>query len=240
MLCSQEHLVCVHWHWTCLGTTVSTVRDGCCVPAVPAVTSMACNLFFSMSWNAQLMMMTMLENSVLYLSVCSIQQRSVLFVAAVVSVEINRRCYFWSAPISVSTEGVQDRCPHQSRTMSSEVGKEVWISSVCEWSKEILIGEAASVDLECHNSEKSEAGSYFLSVVNFFCTFGYFCVAIWHLLDEDDIFMSEFFSDLHMWKGLTGNSTSDDLVQMWMSNYWQCLRTFFCMQDKCPSCSLSR
>lgn len=31
--------------------------------------------------------------------------------------------------------------------------------------------------------------------------------------------MSEFFSDLHMWKGLTGNSTSDDLVQMWMSNY---------------------
>jgi len=64
-------------------------------PLVQAFMGMACRLLFIADENAELMVVTMLKNGVLYLRLCSISV-TVLIATVVISTEINRWHYFWS------------------------------------------------------------------------------------------------------------------------------------------------
>jgi len=65
-------------------------------PLVQTVSSTASRLLFSTGENAELMVVTMLKNSVLYLGISFIKSAISLFVSAAFSMEINRRRYFQS------------------------------------------------------------------------------------------------------------------------------------------------
>lgn len=64
--------------------------------AMKIFTRVACRPLFIAGKNAELMVATMLKNSIWQLRSCSVQYVIVLFVSVLVSVEINRRHYLRS------------------------------------------------------------------------------------------------------------------------------------------------